>query len=72
MYGMHVHQAVYEQKETETGISIHYVNEHYDEGQLIFQAKTDLTTEDTPDSIAQKIHSLEHEHFPKVIAQLLR
>ncbi len=72
MYGMHVHQAVYKKKETETGISIHYVNEHYDEGQLIFQAKTALTTEDTPESIAQKIHSLEHEHFPKVIAQLLR
>lgn len=72
MYGMHVHQAVYEQKETETGISIHYVNEHYDEGQLIFQAQTTLTPEDTPEIIAQKIHALEYEHFPKVLAQLLR
>ena len=71
MYGMHVHKAVKEHKETETGISIHYVNEHYDEGAIIFQAKTPILDSDTPEDIAQKIHSLEYEHFPKVIEALL-
>lgn len=71
MYGMHVHKAVKANNETETGITIHYVNEHYDEGAIIFQAKTAVNSEDTPDTIAQKIHTLEQEHFPKVIASLI-
>jgi phosphoribosylglycinamide formyltransferase-1 len=71
MYGMHVHQAVYDQKETETGITIHYVNENYDEGATIFQAKTNITPEDTPTTIAEKIHQLEYQHFPRIIDQLL-
>jgi len=72
MYGMHVHEAVKLAKETETGISIHFVNEHYDEGKLIAQFKTQLTEEDTPQSIAQKIHALEHKHVPAVIEDLLK
>ena len=71
MYGKHVHEAVYAAKETETGITIHYVNEKYDEGQIVFQAKTTLTTDDTPDTIAKKVHQLEYLHFPKVIEGLL-
>ena len=67
MYGMHVHNAVKENKESETGITIHYVNENYDEGAIIFQATTQLSDTDSPDMIAQKIHALEYEHFPKVI-----
>ncbi|KAB5490703.1 MULTISPECIES: phosphoribosylglycinamide formyltransferase [Flagellimonas] len=71
MYGERVHQAVKENGETETGITIHYVNEHYDEGAIIFQAKTAVEPSDNPDSIAQKVHQLEYEHFPKVIEKLL-
>lgn len=72
MYGHFVHQAVIEQKETESGITIHYVNENYDQGAIIFQAKTDVTGEDTAESLAQKIHQLEYEHFPKIIASLIQ
>ncbi len=71
MYGMYVHKAVKEHNESETGISIHYVNEHYDEGAIIFQAKTPLLETDTVTDIAAKIHTLEQEHFPVVIEQLL-
>ncbi|WP_448529987.1 phosphoribosylglycinamide formyltransferase [Raineya sp.] len=71
MYGNRVHQAVWENKETETGITIHFANAHYDEGKVIFQAKTSVLPEDTPESIAQKVHSLEYEHFPKVIEQTI-
>ncbi len=71
MYGMNVHKAVKEADETETGITIHYVNEHYDEGQIIHQAKCEVSTNDTPEDIAQKIHLLEHEYFPKVIEELI-
>lgn len=71
MYGMHVHKAVKENNEKETGITIHYVNEHYDEGAILFQATTPINTEDTLESIAQKIHILEYEHFPKIIENLL-
>ncbi|APG60733.1 phosphoribosylglycinamide formyltransferase [Christiangramia salexigens] len=71
MYGSRVHEAVIANKEKESGISIHYVNENYDEGQLIFQATTQLENTDTPDSLAQKIHKLEYKHFPEVIQQLL-
>lgn len=67
MYGMKVHEAVKAAGETETGITIHEVNEKYDEGKIIFQARCALTPSDTPESIAQKIHQLEYEHFPNVI-----
>jgi len=71
MYGMYVHQAVIESGDSESGISIHYVNEKYDEGKIIFQAKCEVTKEDTPESLAQKIHQLEYEYFPKVIEELI-
>ncbi|WP_194766243.1 phosphoribosylglycinamide formyltransferase [Tamlana sp. I1] len=71
MYGMHVHEAVVANKETETGITIHYVNEHYDEGAIIFQAKCDVIATDTAEDVAAKIHELEMEHFPKVVEKLL-
>ncbi|MEJ6792509.1 MAG: phosphoribosylglycinamide formyltransferase [Lacinutrix sp.] len=71
MYGMHVHEAVVNQKETETGITIHYVNEHYDEGAIIFQAKCEVKTLDTAIDIAAKIHELEIKYFPEVIEKLL-
>ena len=71
MYGMHVHKAVAENKESETGITIHYVNENYDEGGIIFQAKTTLTEQDTPETIAEKIYILEQRYFPKVIEEII-
>lgn len=71
MHGHHVHEAVIAAKEQESGITIHYVNEKYDEGNIIFQAKCEITPEDTPDTLAEKIHLLEKEHFPKVIDNLL-
>ena len=71
MYGMHVHKAVKENKEIETGITIHYVNENYDEGAIIFQAKTALNEEDNPEKIAEKIHILEQQYFPKVIEEVI-
>ncbi|WP_370477266.1 phosphoribosylglycinamide formyltransferase [Tamlana flava] len=71
MYGMNVHQAVVENKETETGITIHYVNEHYDEGAIIFQAKCEVLPTDSAEDVAAKIHKLEMEHFPKVVEKLL-
>lgn len=72
MYGGFVHQSVIENKETESGITIHYVNENYDEGTIIFQTKTEVSANDTPETLAEKIHQLEYEHFPKVIASLLK
>lgn len=72
MYGNKVHQAVHAANEAETGITIHYVNERYDEGAIIFQASCQLTPEDTPESIAHKVQKLEHEYFPKVIGDLVQ
>jgi len=71
MYGAKVHQAVLENKESESGITIHYVNEQYDEGNIIFQAKTQIKPGETIESLSQKIHQLEYKHFPKVIEDLL-
>jgi phosphoribosylglycinamide formyltransferase-1 len=71
MYGHHVHQAVIDAKETESGISIHYVNSQYDEGAIIFQAKTLIDPHDTPATLAQKVHKLEHRHFSEEIEKLL-
>lgn len=71
MYGHHVHQTVVENKEAESGITIHYVNDCYDEGQIIFQAKCAVLPTDTADDVAAKVHQLEYDHFPKVIDNLL-
>jgi phosphoribosylglycinamide formyltransferase-1 len=71
MYGSHVHEAVVANKETESGITIHYVNENYDEGQIIFQAKCKVLPTDSPDEVAAKVHTLEYIHFPKVIESVI-
>lgn len=71
MYGMKVHRSVKENKDPETGITIHYVNENYDEGAVIHQAKTNIPPEYSVEQIAEKVHQLEYEHFPKTIAKLL-
>ncbi len=71
MYGSFVHEAVVANKETETGITIHYVNEHYDEGAIIFQEKCEVFPTDTAETVAAKIHDLEMEHFPQVVEKLL-
>lgn len=67
MYGHHVHEAVVANKEKESGITIHIVDQYYDKGTTLFQAKCELSDEDTPDTVAEKIHVLEQEYFPKVI-----
>jgi phosphoribosylglycinamide formyltransferase-1 len=71
MYGNHVHQAVKDNQESETGITIHYVNENYDEGAIIHQSKTEVLTNDSVEAIAKKVQALEYEHFPQVIEKLL-
>jgi len=71
MYGDFVHKAVSEAKETSTGITIHYVNNKYDEGGIIFQTAFEITAGENPDIIAEKIHTLEHAHFPVVIEKIL-
>ena len=70
-YGHHVHEAVVAAHEKESGITIHYVNERYDSGNIIFQAKVALSKNDTPDDVAAKIHVLEQMNFPVVIENLL-
>ena len=72
MYGDRVHEAVVAAGEKESGITIHYINEHYDEGNTIFQATCPVLPTDTPDDVAKKVHALEYEHFPQVIEQVLR
>jgi folate-dependent phosphoribosylglycinamide formyltransferase PurN len=67
MYGEHVHQAVIQAGEKETGITIHLVDEEYDHGKTLFQAKVNVESNDTPGSLAEKVHRLEHEHYPAVI-----
>jgi phosphoribosylglycinamide formyltransferase-1 len=69
MYGMRVHEAVHQAKETETGITIHFVNEHYDEGQYILQQKVSIAADDSPQSIANKVLQLEHYWYPKAVEQ---
>lgn len=71
MFGMNVHNAVVAEKETETGITIHYVNGRYDEGNVIFQAKVPVNPSDTPEMVADKVHHLEYEHFPKIVEKLI-
>jgi len=72
MYGEHVHNAVIANKEKQSGITIHLVNENYDEGRILFQASCDISENDTPDSLATKIHKLEHEYFPKIVEDYVR
>ena len=71
MFGMHIHDAVVANKEPETGITIHYVDENYDEGAIIFQTKCKVSPTDSAEDVAGKIHLLEMEHFPKVVDKLL-
>ncbi|MEL6812642.1 MAG: phosphoribosylglycinamide formyltransferase [Bacteroidota bacterium] len=72
MYGKHVHEAVVAHGETETGITIHYVNEHYDEGAIICQKKVAISEGDNAEGVAKKVHELEYRYFPQVIEEILR
>ena len=72
MYGDKVHQAVISSGDPESGITIHYVNEHYDDGAIIAQYKCAISENDTPDALASNIHKLEHKYFPEVIDALLK
>ena len=71
MYGDRVHRSVIENHETESGITIHYVDHKYDAGDIIFQARCKVESTDTPETLASKVHSLEYEHFPRVIEELI-
>lgn len=71
MYGGRVHEAVVNNHEPESGISIHYVNKEYDKGNIIFQAKCSISKADTPEDVAQKVHQLEYKHYPAVIRDVL-
>ena len=71
MYGDRVHQSVKKARDKETGISIHYVNEHYDEGSIIFQAKVRVLEHDSIRKIAHKVHRLEYKYYPEIIQKLL-
>lgn len=72
MYGRHIHEAVKAAGETETGITVHYVSEVCDGGEIIFQARTTVASEDTPEDIAAKIGRLEQQHYPEVIENVVR
>lgn len=71
MYGEKVHQAVIQNREQQSGITIHYVNDNYDEGNIVFQQSLTLAPDETPESLAQRIHQLEHKHYPEVIERLV-
>lgn len=71
MYGMNVHRAVIENNETQSGITIHFVNENYDEGKVLFHKEVHITPQDTPETLAEKIHQLEYQYFPLEIEKLL-
>jgi len=72
MYGMHVHEAVKESGETETGITIHLIDGNYDKGNTVFQAKVAIDPSDSPDDIANKVHALEYKYYPKVIEEIAK
>lgn len=72
MYGHHIHQAVFDNKELESGITIHYVNEAYDEGAVIFQKSMDISQEDSPEAIAKKVLALEHKYFSRIVEKVLQ
>ena len=69
MYGHHVHEAVLAAGEQQSGITIHYVNDRYDSGDIIFQATCPVLPDDTPDTLAARVHELEYRHFPRVIEE---
>ncbi|MCO5252873.1 MAG: phosphoribosylglycinamide formyltransferase [Bacteroidia bacterium] len=71
MYGMNVHNAVLANNESQSGITIHLINEEYDKGRILFQANTEITHSETAATLAEKIHALEHEHFAKVIERFI-
>lgn len=71
MFGMHVHEAVVAAGERESGITIHYIDENYDEGDIIFQAACPVLPTDTPEEVAMKVHALEYAHYPRVIESIL-
>ncbi|MEG2317785.1 MAG: formyltransferase family protein, partial [Rikenellaceae bacterium] len=71
MYGDRVHEAVYEAKEKQSGITIHYVNENFDDGDIIFQATVLISDTDTANDIANKVHALEYKYFPEIIANTI-
>lgn len=71
MYGMNVHRAVIDSGDSESGISIHFVNEKFDEGEVIFQARCPVFPDDTPEKLAERVHQLEYSHFPRVIENLI-
>ena len=71
MYGMKVHEAVFAAGDRESGITIHHVNERYDEGGILFQAKCPVSDNDTPQSLAEKVHVLEYRYYPEVIEQVV-
>jgi phosphoribosylglycinamide formyltransferase-1 len=71
MYGVYVHEAVIAAGEKESGITIHYVNEKYDEGEMILQKKCSVAADDTPESLAQKVHQLEYRWYPETIEKIL-
>jgi len=71
MYGMKVHEAVVKNREKETGITIHYVNAEYDRGDIIFQAVCPVDEKDTPEEVAQKVHSLEYKYYPRILEQVI-
>ena len=72
MFGKKVHEAVIHNKEKESGMTIHYVNENYDEGKIIFQGKCVVEPSDTPEALEKKIHELEYEFYPKVVEEILQ
>ena len=72
MYGMNVHKAVVENNEQKSGITIHYVNENYDEGDIIFQAQCDIDKHDLPEDVKRKVQALELCHFPSVIESIIQ
>lgn len=72
MWGHHVHQAVLAAGDTESGITIHRVNERYDEGEHLFQARCPVLPGDTPETLAARIHELEHTHYPQVVEKLVK
>ena len=71
MYGMNVHKAVMENKDSESGITIHHVNEDYDEGDIIFQSKCEVLPDDTAKTLQERVLQLEHEHYPRVVEETL-
>ncbi len=71
MYGMNVHKAVLASKDKESGITIHLVNHDYDKGKIVFQATCPILPKDTPETLADRVHELEHQHYPRVIEEVL-